>query len=172
MIQNIFDIDGTDVVLSPNILLIPEYRDLYNEYRDLNYFSHIYFMYHPESPYNSSSYSEQDKENKINEAFPNVDTECPYYVIARDLFVEQSKTPSKVIYEALKIAAQKMSTFFITQQVSDGKDGNIAQFKQFVKEGAAIMKAANQTENAYREEIQSARGNEEITADEDMDYDN
>lgn len=168
MIPEIFKIVDDQVVLNPTILLVPEYRTLWDYCNNLDWFSHLYFSHHPESPF--ANYSEEKRDEVMDTNYPNVDKFCFEYIVAKELFIEQCNTPCREIYIAAKIAAEQLLTFYKTSTVTDGRDGNMGAYTNFILNSTKIMKAMAATENAYKEELISARGGEEITNDENVDY--
>ena len=73
MIVKIFDIEEGQVVLSPDILLIPVLKKIQEIYPDcyMNVYSYIHFYTNPNSAY--SEHEEDELVTKLKEDFPGLD---------------------------------------------------------------------------------------------------
>jgi len=176
--MELFDIEGTNVVLNPDSLFIPEFKRLWNrdktKQKDMATaeIAYVVFMHNlsKENPYNA--YSDRDKEGKIK----------------NDLFGDQSWKPDKLVKEAenrykefqnthsarllhgARTAADRLAEYFenidFTQLDNYGRPVYSAkELSSNLKDVSNIVKSLNQLQEQVEKEqleAKTARGDSEI----------
>lgn len=168
MIKKIFDIDNDRVVITPECLLIPEFKALVDKYEDPTAaLSFVYFMTHPESAY--ADVPENDKEDIVSKDvggdFQLDDDEITAALKKSELL---HTTPTRRFYLDAKIGLEKMGAFMRDQQIKSGiKDGNDTFFMGILKSLGTITKQFKDLEKEYNDEVSAnIRGGHEASYDE------
>ncbi len=135
--MKIFDIVEKRVIINENILLIPVFKRVVDKYGDkyLDVFCFIHYFCDYKSPF--SEYTEEKKEEKLMSLYnPDGDftMEDPEIIDAINLYKEMQWTPSMELVEAAKIMIHKMAAYLKTASLTDGKDGNITQIGNIMKQ--------------------------------------
>ena len=162
-----FEIENDRVVITPNCLLIPEFKTLVEKYKNpIAALSYVQFMTHPNSPY--SDYPEVEKSEIIAKDmrgdFSLDDLEMDQAVEkARELIM----TPTQRFYLDAKIGLEKMGGYLRDSGISSGRDGNDTTYLSFLKSVGKITTEFKALEKAFKEETNDLRGSQESSYDED-----
>lgn len=135
--MKLFDIVEKRVIINENILLIPTFKRVVDKYGDkcLDVFCFIHYYCNYKSPF--FEYTDENKEEKLMELY-NPDgiftMEDPEIIEAMKLYNEIQWTPTMELVEAAKIMIHKMAAYLKTASLTDGKDGNITQIGNIMKQ--------------------------------------
>lgn len=119
--MTIFYIENNVVKVTPEVLLIPEFKALWDRdkskekgkaYKELAF---VYFLSDYKSVY--TAYPEEEKEFRIKQDFIKDDAwdKDELVVEAIRKYEEFQSTPTLKMLRAAKVASEKLSTFFLTQ---------------------------------------------------------
>ena len=160
--------ENNRVVLSKEILLIPEFKSLWENTHDLTPFQYIWAMYDPQSPY--FNIKETEKHDHVVKDFPEVRK----YLDDEDFLDMDEKakelfhSPVREILDGTKHIIEKLSRFYKETEITSGKDGNLAQIKSSIVDLPKIIKAYQDAESEYYKEVEKVRGSSQTAVDEDV----
>lgn len=163
--------ENNRVVLSKEILLIPEFKKVWEDTHDLTPFQYIWAMYDPQSPY--FNIDETEKEDYILKEFPG----ARKYRDDEDFLDMDEKaqqlyhSPIREILNGTKHIVEKLSRFYKETEITTGKDGNLAQIKSAIVDLPKIIKAYQDAEYEYYKEVEKVRGNSQTAVDEEANDD-
>lgn len=153
MVVDFFDIENNRVVLTPEVLLIPEMRAVWEHYKHINPICYIVFRV---STARNNIYRDEP-EDTIDQVllkdFPGD------YKITDDLIVAaieklESLEPTIVrYYRSIKKLVEKLSTYANTAIIDDSKDGNIAHVLRMVKEAQSVIATFSKAEKDIEQAI-------------------
>ena len=168
MLGEIIKIKNNEFVPTTNALGVPELKMLWDNVDNPEiYFLWIHYYCFPVSAY--SEVPEYDKINLLNQDFP-VDSENPFFIVAKEKAEILYNTPLKRIFLAAKKSADNVASAVESQdKISFGRDGNFSDITSFLKNSEAYMLAYTAAEKRYKEEI-SMYGSREIASDDNVDY--
>lgn len=164
---NLFDIENEKVVISPNVLLIPEFKTIVDKYEDyIPALSYIYFMSSPHSPY--SDVPERDKQQIVSEDvggdFGLEDDEIEEAIKKAEFLYT---TPTRRFFINAKKGLETLGDYLGSTQISEGKDGNFSAFGMAYTRIGKTIQEFKILEKEYTEEITSnIRGGHDIGYDE------
>ena len=161
----IFDIINDRVVLNENILLIKEFKKLYEKHEgDLSPFCFIHFRTHPKSPFRD--YDEKIKDELLKDEFPgdyNIESIEMQACIAKceDMY----KTVRYRFWEGLK---KKLEEFtYVMNHVKlnmDKEEGNFNEMIKLFEKVDKLFIAYEKAEKAKEDELKT-RGNQQLAYD-------
>ena len=117
----VFTIENNTVKISPEMLLIPEFNDIWERdkskdkgraYKELSF---IYFLSDYKSVY--TAYSPEEREDKIKQDFIRDPSWVRDEIVDKAInkYEELQETPSLRLLKSARIASDKLSSFFRTQ---------------------------------------------------------
>lgn len=157
MIPKIFQIENGRIVIDENILTIPELKEVYNHYDDpIPAFLYLKNMTDPEGPYNQLD--EVEKEESILFDFPGEYTvEDSVIIRALDKLRQLNTSETYRYYLANKELLDKLSTYARTVDVTDGKNGNLAELVALVKSTGKTIQEYNVLKKETEKELKKLR---------------
>lgn len=176
MIAKIISADRGKVVLDEVIYTIPEFKELWEETKEIGYIQFLWALYDPESPYqNLPNHEVEDRvKEDISNAHPEVDFFNEYFLVAREKAESLYYSPIRRLLDGAKAAVENIADFMKNTTITDGRDGNIAQIRGTIKELASMIKNYEATEESYKKEMSKTRGSSILGIDEvdnnDEDY--
>lgn len=167
MLPKILTVSQNKIVLDETIFAVPEFNALLEfSQGDTLPFMYIWGMYDPQSPY--MNFEEHEREAQVLKDFPVYE-----YLQTMEMVnaVEKAEklyfSPLRKILKGAKKAAENISFFMETTEVSDGRDGNVSQIIQTITSLPKIIEAYEKAENAYKQELQRNRGDMKSAIDDD-----
>lgn len=162
----IFDIENDKVVLTPNCLLIPEFKKIVETFEEhLKILAYIDFLTNPESPYADTPEGERSeiisRDLQLKVSLDNHNIVCAIEK-AETLFT----TPTRRFYLDSKVGLEKMGTYLKDTTITGGRDGNDSTFLAMLKGVGKIMSEFKHLEKHYAEEVSELRGGQEGSYDE------
>ena len=125
--MELFDIEAEKVVLDPNILYIPEFKELYDRDKTKGKFiataeiAYVTFLcnFSSKNPYNS--YSDKDKEKKVrNDTMKKEPDEAIKKAIEK--YKEMQQTVTSRLLVAAKIASNVLAEYFEQAKAEDATE--------------------------------------------------
>lgn len=164
-IPKIIEIQQGKVVINETILVIPEFKALY-EKSGLLPFQYLWGKHDPQSPY--QNYDAFEIDEKIQADIPeHIDINDPLFFKANRRCEELYHSPIRKLLSGAKAAVEKVSFYFTTMDVTDGRDGNLTQVVNSVKSLDPLIKGYESAETAYTKEVQRNRADSMSAVDED-----
>ena len=163
----IFEIQDDKVAITPNVLLIPEFKALVDTYKEpIAALSYIYFMCHPESPY--ADVPENDKQeiisNDVGGDFGLEDDEIEAAIKKAEMLYV---TPTRRFFLNAKRGLETMGDYIGKASITEGKDGNFSTLQMAYTRIGKMIQEFKVLEKEYKEEVGSAlRGSSELSYDE------
>jgi hypothetical protein len=164
---DIFKIENGSIVLDVNILTVPEFKAVIDNYEDhLKIFSIIHHYFHPDS-----SYFNLDDDEKLSILLKDFkgDFEFTDLMISEafnkmQMFVEAETTER--YFRSTKRAVEKLSNYLDTVIISDSKEfGNIQHVMKSIENAGKVIESFKKLENARNESMKKQRGNKLTTWD-------
>lgn len=167
MLPRILTVSQNKIVLDETIFAIPEFKALieYTE-GDTLPFMYIWGLYDPQSPF--MNIEEHEREEAVIKDFPVYE-----YLQTMEMISAMEKaeklyfSPLRKILKGAKKAVENISGFLEDTEISDGRDGNLTQIVSTIKSLPQILKAYQEAENAYKQELQRNRGDMKSAIDDD-----
>jgi hypothetical protein len=167
MLPRILTVSQNKIVLDETIFAIPEFKALieYTE-GDTLPFMYIWALYDPQSPF--MNIEEHEREEAVMKDFPVYE-----YLQTMEMISAMEKaeklyfSPLRKILKGAKKAVENISGFLEDTEISDGRDGNLTQIVSTIKSLPQILKAYQEAENAYKQELQRNRGDMKSAIDDD-----
>lgn len=167
MIAKILTVEKDSVVIDEVVLSVPEFKKIWELYKDITPFQYLWAMYDPNSPY--MNYTEDEREMKVLEDFPGNYSVNDYEMHKAIKKCEELYfSPVRRLLKGTKTGVDKLSAYFEEMTIDSGLGGNLAQVKSALVDMPKIIKAYLEAESAYRQELQKSRG--EIRRGIDDDY--
>jgi len=175
--QDFFDIQDYKVKLRVDNLVIKEFKDLVDldktkdKRKALDQFLYVYMMYSYDSPYRE--YPDDIKEKSIIKdviSVDNFDTKDKFLLLAIDKYKELHVTPTMALLNSVKNVLYKIARHMDTTPISSGKDGNIMQIQNSIKQVADTSSRYDMLKKQVEKEKDEkgmARGNVKIGNRED-----
>jgi ABC-type Fe3+-hydroxamate transport system substrate-binding protein len=163
-LTEIFDIQDGRVVVNPNVLLIPELRDVYEAY-GLNAIAYLYYKTSVsiKNPYRTIPEDERDE--VLLRDFPGA-YEPTDDLIANAVLKLDSFKPTVVrYYESVKSLVERLSTWANTVVIDDTKEGNMNYILKMIEKVGTVADNFQRAEKAVIETEQKTRGNQKIAYD-------
>lgn len=167
-LPKILETEKDKVVINETILSIPEFKELWDTYQELEYFQYLWARFDPESSY--FNLEEDERLDKILEDFP-CDLNDFVMIKAMNKCEQLYDSPIRKILDGAKRGVENLAAYLKTAEIEAGRDGNLAQIVTTIKSLPQILKAYQEAENAYKQEVQKSRGNIRRAIDEDYDPD-
>ena len=166
MLPRILTVSQNKIVLDETIFAIPEFKALieYTE-GDTLPFMYIWALYDPQSPF--MNIEEHEREESVMKDFPVYE-----YLQTMEMISAMEKaeklyfSPLRKILKGAKKAVENISGFLEDTEISDGRDGNLTQIVSTIKSLPQILKAYQEAENAYKQEMSRSRGSAQYGIDE------
>lgn len=138
MIIKLFDIQNGKVVPTEHCYALGSLRSIMDDYPDdyLKIYQYLFYMTCPNPDLNPFfNFSEMDKEELIiQEVNLDISLDDPQIRQALDFCEKLYETPTSRAYRGIKMALDKIADYMVTQPITDGKDGNIAQIRAMAKD--------------------------------------
>lgn len=169
-LPRILTVDNGKVVLTEEILSIPEFNALWQHCLDLLPFQFIWARYDSESPY--LNLDEETMEEEILKDYP-----VHSYLNELEMIAAMEKaeklyfSPVRKILRGTKTAVEKYVNYFSEMTLEAGRDGNLSAVKAAIVDMPKMIKSYQEAEQAYKSEIQRNRGDVKSAIDEDFDGD-
>lgn len=167
MLPRILTVSQNKIVLDETIFAVPEFKTLIESTQgDTLPFMYIFAMYDPQSPY--MNLDDHEREEQVLKDYPVYE-----YLQTMEMVnaIEKAEllyfSPLRKILKGAKRAIENISSFMEDTEVSDGRDGNLTQIVSTIKSLPQILKAYQEAENAYKQELQRNRGDTKSAIDED-----
>lgn len=164
-------------IIKPEALEVPIIKDTIENVDDgERVVLAVHMITYPFSPYSTIH---QDKiETEVREDFPEyaeaLNNASSLYYIERlkEKLMHLYSTPSKRFRDSLARQLDIVSDYGdALMKITDGKDGNLSQIRQLIKDSPSLLNAFKETDNIYKEELKSHRGMSE-SWDDKIDYSN
>ena len=169
MVNSIFEVEGNTLSFNIALLAIPEFKELMAKTSEQNAFLSLWAFYAPDSPY--FQYEELERPAKIKEDYPGSFYNLFEYNVAREKAeLMYTSTPKKLLIGA-KAAVEKLAEYLATTEIEHGRDGNVSAVVQALKTIPLIINAYSVAEQAYKQELERARGHVRQGVDEDIEDD-
>lgn len=167
--MKVFNIVEKRVVIDENILLIPEFKTIVDEYKDeaINALCFIYYYCDYKSPF--ADFQPEQREERLMEMFNKKGTftlEDQSILDAMKLYTDMQWTPTRELLDAVKIAMFKMADYLKNTSIIDGRDGNLIQIGNIMKNiGSTIGSYDELCEQVEKEQEKSIiRGGKKINS--------
>lgn len=166
-IFDFFDIENDRVVISPNVLLVPEFRRLTDKYKDaIPALTYVRQMTHPSSPYRNCP--ESDKSELIaRDIQGEYSLDDPELILAVSKAEEFYLSPTRRFYFDAKVGLERMGKYLRTTNIFSGREGNDTTYLSFLKSVGKITSEFKVLEKEYQEEVSLLRGGQESSYDEE-----
>ena len=159
MIPRILEYEDGRVKVTAECFAIPELKALLDKFgTDAEpYLAYAHYMTAPNSPY--VNLPENEKEETIifdlSQSFPTSDFNATDDTLEEAVKKLESLYTSTVkrYHDSLKISIDKMSTYLRTKEITEGRDGNLAEIIRIQKEGLATIRNFKDIEKMVDEEM-------------------
>ena len=170
MIAKLFDVQNGVVIPSEHCYTLKALKDIMDNYPQdhLKIYLYLFYMTCPNPDLNPFfNVPHMDKEDIIlNEIVATFSTEDDDIVTALRFCQRMYETPTSRAYEGMQKALDRISRYLSTTQITDGKDGNIAQIRAIAKDFDAIRQSFKGVYKDLQEEQQSkVRGGQGLAYD-------
>lgn len=159
MIAKLFDVQNGVVIPSEHCYTLKALKDIMDNYPDdhLKIYLYLFYMTCPNPDLNPFfNVPHMDKEDIIlNEIEATFSTEDDDVVTALRFCQRMYETPTSRAYEGMQKALDRISRYLATAQITDGKDGNIAQIRALAKDFDGIRQSFKGVYKDLQEEQQS-----------------
>lgn len=170
MLIKLFDVQNKTVVPTEHCYTLKSLKDIMDDYPDdyLKIYQYLFYMTCPDPDMNPFFHTPNiEKESlimrEIEGEFSTEDTEI--YNALR--FCEKLyETPTSRAYAGMQKALDRISNYLATAQITDGKDGNIAQIRALAKDFDGIRQSFKGVYKDLQDEQQSkVRGGQGLAYD-------
>jgi hypothetical protein len=170
MLAKLFDVQNGVVVPTEHCYTLKSLKDIMDNYPEdhLKIYLYLFYMTCPNPDMNPFfNVPHMDKEDIIlNEISATFSTEDDDIVTALRFCQRMYETPTSRAYEGMQKALDRISRYLSTTQITDGKDGNIAQIRAIAKDFDAIRQSFKGVYKDLQEEQQSkVRGGQGLAYD-------
>jgi len=159
MIAKLFDVQNGVVIPSEHCYTLKSLKDIMDNYPDdyLKIYLYLFYMTCPNPDLNPFfNVPHMDKEDMIlNEIQAEFSIEDDDIVVALRACARMYETPISRAYEGMQKALDRISRYLGTAQITDGKDGNIAQIRALAKDFDGIRQSFKGVYKDLQEEQQS-----------------
>lgn len=170
MLTKLFDIQNGVIVPTEHCYSLKSLKDIMDNYPDqyLKIYQYIFYMTCPNPDLNPFfNVPHMDKEDlvfaEVNGDFSPEDDDI---TVALRLCHKLYETPTSRAYEGMQKALDRISRYLSTAQITDGKDGNIAQIRALAKDFDGIRQSFKGVYKDLQEEQQSkVRGGQGLAYD-------
>lgn len=167
-LPRILTVQNGKVVIDESILSIPEIKEVWDIYQDIVPLQYLWARFDSESPY--LNYDEVDRPDKVLQDFP-CDINDFVMIKAINKCEELYDSPIRKILKGVKISIENLSNYLSTNEITDGRDGNLTQIIGAIKSVPQLLKAFQDAESAYLQEVQKNRAGMKSAVDEDFEAD-
>jgi hypothetical protein len=170
MIAKLFDVQNGVVIPSEHCYTLKSLKDIMDNYPDqyLKIYLYLFYMTCPNPDLNPFfNVPHMDKEDIIlTEIDSDFSVEDDDIVVALNACKRMYETPTSRAYEGMQKALDRISRYLATAQITDGKDGNIAQIRALAKDFDGIRQSFKGVYKDLQEEQQSkVRGGQGLAYD-------
>lgn len=170
MIAKLFDVQNGVVIPSEHCYTLKSLKDIMDNYPDdyLKIYLYLFYMTCPNPDLNPFfNVPHMDKEEIIlREVQAEFSTEDDDIFVALKACERMYETPTSRAYEGMQKALDRISRYLATAQITDGKDGNIAQIRALAKDFDGIRQSFKGVYKDLQEEQQSkVRGGQGLAYD-------
>lgn len=170
MIAKLFDVQNGVVIPSEHCYTLKSLKDIMDNYPDdyLKIYLYLFYMTCPNPDLNPFfNVPHIDKEEMIlAEIQAEFSTEDDDISVALKACARMYETPTSRAYEGMQKALDRISRYLGTAQITDGKDGNIAQIRALAKDFDGIRQSFKGVYKDLQEEQQSkVRGGQGLAYD-------
>jgi hypothetical protein len=170
MIARIFDVQNGVIVPTEHCYTLKSLKDIMDNYPDqyLKIYLYLFYMTCPNPDMNPFfNVPHMDKEDLIlTEIDCDFSVEDDDIVVALNACKRMYETPTSRAYEGMQKALDRISRYLATAQITDGKDGNIAQIRALAKDFDGIRQSFKGVYKDLQEEQQSkVRGGQGLAYD-------
>lgn len=170
MIARLFDVQNGKVIPTEHCYTLKSLKDIMDNYPDdyLKIYQYLFYMTCPNPDLNPFfNVPHMDKEemilSEIEAEFSPEDDDISTALKACERMYE---TPTSRAYEGMQKALDRISRYLATTQITDGKDGNIAQIRAIAKDFDGIRQSFKGVYKDLQEEQQSrVRGGQGLAYD-------
>lgn len=159
MIVKLFDLQNGKVIPTEHCYTLKALKDIMDNYPDdhLKIYQYLFYMTCPNPDINPFfNVPHADKETLIlREVNAEFSTEDDDIQIALIFCEKMYETPTSRAYVGMQKALDRISRYLATAQITDGKDGNIAQIRALAKDFDGIRQSFKGVYKDLQEEQQS-----------------
>jgi len=170
MLIKLFDVQNNTVIPTEHCYTLKSLKDIMDNYPDdyLKIYQYLFYMTCPNPDMNPFFHTpDVDKEYIIlNEIGGEFSTEDQDIFIALEFCKKMYETPTSRAYVGMQKALDRISKYLSTAQITDGKDGNIAQIRALAKDFDGIRQSFKGVYKDLQDEQQSkVRGGQGLAYD-------
>lgn len=170
MIARLFDVQNGKVIPTEHCYTLKSLKDIMDNYPDeyLKIYQYLFYMTCPNPDMNPFfNVPHMDKEEIIlKEIEAEFSTDDDDIFTALKACERMYETPTSRAYEGMQKALDRISRYLATAQITDGKDGNIAQIRALAKDFDGIRQSFKGVYKDLQEEQQSkVRGGQGLAYD-------
>ena len=170
MIIKLFEVTNNVVIPTEHCYTLKALKDIMEEYPDdyLKIYQYLFYMTCPNPDMNPFFYTPDiDKESLImTQIDAEFSTEDDSIFIALQFCEGMYETPTSRAYGGMQKALDRISNYLSNVQITDGKDGNIAQIRALAKDFDGIRQSFKGVYKDLQEEQQSkVRGGQGLAYD-------
>ena len=170
MIARLFDVQNGKVIPTEHCYTLKSLKDIMDNYPDeyLKIYQYLFYMTCPNPDMNPFfNVPHMDKEEIIlKEIEAEFSPEDDDIFTALKACERMYETPTSRAYEGMQKALDRISRYLATAQITDGKDGNIAQIRALAKDFDGIRQSFKGVYKDLQEEQQSkVRGGQGLAYD-------
>lgn len=159
MLTRLFDVQNGKVIPTEHCYTLKALKDIMDNYPDdhLKIYQYLFYMTCPNPDINPFfNVPHTDKETLIlREVNAEFSTEDDDIQIALIFCEKMYETPTSRAYVGMQKALDRISRYLATAQITDGKDGNIAQIRALAKDFDGIRQSFKGVYKDLQEEQQS-----------------
>lgn len=167
MIPRILEYEDGRVKVTAYAYAIPEIKALIDKY-DMEvepYLAYVHAMSAPDSPYVNIPDNEKKEAviYDIQETLGEFDFNDILIQNAIDKFDSLYTSTAKRYYDGLKKSIEKMAKYLATQEITEGREGNLTDIIRIQKEGGITIRNFKEIEKQVDEELRvKMKGNNEL----------
>ena len=170
MIVKLFDVQNGVVIPTEHCYTLKSLKDIMDNYPEeyLQIYLYLFYMTCPNPDINPFfNVPHIDKEDLVlRELDADFSTEDDDIVVALAFCERMYETPTSRAYERMQKPLDRISRYLATAQITDGKDGNIAQIRALAKDFDGIRQSFKGVYKDLKEEQQSrVRGGQGLAYD-------
>jgi hypothetical protein len=170
MTAKLFDVQNGKVIPTEHCYTLKSLKDIMDNYPEdyLKIYQYLFYMTCPNPDMNPFfNVPHIDKEDIVlREIDAEFSIEDDDIVTALQFCIRMYETPTSRAYEGMQKALDRISRYLATAQITDGKDGNIAQIRALAKDFDGIRQSFKGVYKDLQEEQQSkVRGGQGLAYD-------
>jgi hypothetical protein len=170
MIIRLFDVQNGAVIPTEHCYTLKTLKTIMDNYPDehLKIYQYLFYMTCPNPDINPFFYTpEIEKESIIlDEIDAEFSTDDPEIFGALKFCEKMYETPTSRAYYGMQKALDRISKYLANTQITDGKDGNVAQIRALAKDFDGIRQSFKGVYKDLQEEQQSkVRGGQGLAYD-------